>query len=310
MATNIKNLPAEELIFPGNGACGGCPAMLALKLVGKALGRNAVMTLTPSCSVASMGVAPKTAFNWPALNITFASAGSSAAGIAAGFEALQEKGRYEGELPTVFNWTGDGGTYDIGFQALSAAAERNDNLIHFCYNNEAYSNTGMQRSGATPRNAYTTTTPAGKPQAKKNMARLMLEHGIPYVATASLAYPGDLYDKVVRAKNTPGFKYIEIFAPCYTGWGFGSDEVIEMARLANQTCAWPLWEGAYGKMSFSAPTLPYVNGQKTRQPVDEYLKRQTRFQKIFRSGDEAALIAQIQNDIDQELEFLIQRSKI
>ena len=167
MATSIKKLPDIEQVLSGNGACGGCPATLALRIVGKALGTNAIMLLTPSCSVASMGMTPKLGYNWPCINITFASAGSSASGITHALEIMKEKGRLEGELPTVFSWVGDGGTYDIGFQALSAAAERNDNIIHFCYNNEAYSNTGVQRSGATPRGTYTTTTPSGKRQPKK-----------------------------------------------------------------------------------------------------------------------------------------------
>ena len=310
MATAIKNLPTEEFVLSGNGACGGCPATLALRIVGKALGNNAVMLLTPSCSVASMGVAPKTAFNWPSLNITFASAGSSAAGVAAAFEMMKEKGKYKGELPTVFNWVGDGGTYDIGFQALSAAAERNDNIIHFCYNNEAYSNTGMQRSGATPRHAYTTTTPGGKSQTKKNMPQLMLEHNVPYVATASIAYPGDLYDKVVKAKSIQGFKYIEIFAPCFTGWGFDPSEVIEMSRKAVQTGAWTLYEAENGKIKFSSPTDAIMSGKVQRKPIDEYLRSQMRFMRIFKNGDEKQLIADIQADIDRELDYLRKRAEI
>lgn len=310
MATSIKNLPTEEYVLPGNGACGGCPAMMGLRIVGKALGPNAVMLLTPSCSVASMGVAPKTAFPWPSMNITFASAGASAAGVTEAFQILKEKGKYNGELPTVFNWVGDGGTYDIGLQALSAAAERNDDFIHLCYNNEAYSNTGMQRSGATPRHAFTTTTPGGKQQTKKNMAQLMLEHNIPYVATASLAYPGDLYDKVVKAKSIRGFKYIEIFAPCFTGWGFEPPEVVELSRMAVQTGAWTLFEGEYGKLRFSSPTDKIISGKMPKKPVDDYLKAQARFTRIFKKGDEKALIADIQADIDRELEFLRKRAEM
>ena len=310
MATNIKNLPAEEYVCPGNGACGGCGAMLALRLVGKAMGPNAVIAMTPSCVVASTGVAPKSALTWPSMNVTFASAGATASGLSAAYEMLKEKGRWEGELPTVFSWSGDGGTYDIGIQALSAAAERNDNMIHFCYNNEAYSNTGMQRSGATPRYAYTTTTPAGKTRTKKNMALLMLEHGIPYAATASLAYPGDLYDKVMKAKSIPGFKYIEIFTPCYTGWGFDSSETIEMARLAHRSCAWVLWEGSDRKLTISEPSLPYVTGQKKRDSVEEYLLHQNRFRKILSKGDQAAMIAEIQSEIDDGLDYLLRRANM
>lgn len=310
MATAIKNIPTDEYLLSGNGSCGGCPSTLALRIVGKALGSNAVMLLTPSCTVASLGVSPKSASSWPALNITFASAGSSAAGVMAGFEMLKEKGKYKGELPTVFNWVGDGGTYDIGFQAISAAAERNDNIIHFCYNNEAYSNTGMQRSGATPRHAYTTTTPGGKSQTKKNMPLLMLDHNIPYVATASIAYPGDLYDKVIKAKSIKGFKYIEIFAPCFTGWGFDPSQVIEMSRMAVKTGAWSLFEAENGKISFSSPTDAIMSGKTERMPIDDYLRAQTRFKRIFKNGDEAQMIKDIQADIDEGIDFLRKRAEI
>lgn len=310
MATNVKNLPSEEFVFPGNGACAGCPATLALRIVGKALGENAVMLLTPSCAVASMGMTPKTAYNWPSMNICFATAGSSAAGMAAGLAAQKAKGALEGEVPTVFNWTGDGGTYDIGFQALSAAAERDDNLIHFCYNNEAYSNTGMQRSGATPRHTYTTSTPEGKNQPKKNMAQLMMEHNIPYLATASIAHPGDLYDKVVKAKNTEGFKYIEIFAPCATGWQFPVAETIDLAREAVKTGAWLLWEAEHGNVTISPPSADILTGKKEREPINNYLKRQGRFRKGLKGGDEDAKIAELQADIDREIAFMSKRAQI
>ena len=310
MATSIKKLPSDEFVLRGNGACAGCPSTLALRTVGKALGENAMMLLTPSCAVASMGMTPKTAYNWPSLNITFASAGSSAAGIANALEIMKEKGKIEGELPTVFNWVGDGGTYDIGFQALSAAAERNDNFIHFCYNNEAYSNTGVQRSGATPKYTYTTTTPGGKPQTKKNMARLMLEHNIPYVATASLAYPGDLYDKVVKAKSIQGFKYIEIFAPCYIAWQFASSDTVELSRNAVDTGAWLLWEAEHGKISFSNPSADIISGKKERLPIDDYLIKQGRFKKTLGGEDGNAKLVEIQGDIDNEIEFMKKRAEI
>jgi len=223
---------------------------------------------------------------------------------------MKEKGRLQGELPTVFTWVGDGGTYDIGFQALSAAAERNDNFIHFCYNNEAYSNTGVQRSGATPRGSYTTTTPAGKRQPKKNMALLMLEHNIPYVATATVAYPGDLYDKVVKAKNIPGMKYIEILAPCYLGWQFDMSETVQMSRMAVRCGAWLLWEAENGKITFNNPTSLIISGKKDPDPVDEYLMKQGRFSRFLKGPDAAQRIAEIQNDINYEIVFMRERAKI
>ncbi|NLO21979.1 MAG: pyruvate synthase subunit beta [Syntrophomonadaceae bacterium] len=310
MATNIKKLPDIEQVLSGNGSCGGCPATMALRIVGKALGSNAVMLLTPSCSVASMGMTPKLGYNWPCINITFASAGSSASGVNQALEIMQEKGRLQGELPTVFSWVGDGGTYDIGFQALSAAAERNDNIIHFCYNNEAYSNTGVQRSGATPRGSFTTTTPTGKRQPKKNMALLMLEHNIPYVATATVAYPGDLYDKVVKAKNTPGMKYIEILAPCYLGWQFDMAETVQLSRMAVRSGAWLLWEAENGKITFNNPSSQIISGKKAAEPVDEYLMKQGRFNRLLQGPDAAERRAEIQGDIDRQIAFMRERAKI
>lgn len=310
MTTSIKKLPDFEQVLSGNGACGGCPSTMALRIVGKALGPNAIMLLTPSCAVASMGMTPKLAYNWPCINVTFATAGSSASGITHTLEIMKEKGRLQGELPTVFSWVGDGGTYDIGFQALSAAAERNDNMIHFCYNNEAYSNTGVQRSGATPRGSFTTTTPTGKRQPKKNMTRLMLEHNIPYVATATVAYPGDLYDKVIKAKSIPGMKYIEILAPCYLGWQFDMPETVKMSRMAVRSGAWLLWEAENGRISFNSPSSLIISGKREAEPVNEYVMRQGRFTRLFKSAAAESRIAEMQADIDCEIAFMRERAKI
>lgn len=310
MTTSIKKLPDFEQVLSGNGACGGCPSTMALRIVGKALGPNAIMLLTPSCAVASMGMTPKLAYNWPCINVTFATAGSSASGITHALEIMKEKGRLQGELPTVFSWVGDGGTYDIGFQALSAAAERNDNMIHFCYNNEAYSNTGVQRSGATPRGSFTTTTPTGKRQPKKNMTRLMLEHNIPYVATATVAYPGDLYDKVIKAKSIPGMKYIEILAPCYLGWQFDMPETVKMSRMAVRSGAWLLWEAENGRISFNSPSSLIISGKREAEPVNEYVMRQGRFTRLFKSATAESRIAEMQADIDCEIAFMRERAKI
>lgn len=310
MATSIKKLPDIEQVLSGNGACGGCPATMALRMVGKALGPNAIMLLTPACSVASMGMTPKLGYNWPCINITFASAGSSASGISHALEIMKEKGRFEGEVPTVFSWVGDGGTYDIGFQALSAAAERNENIIHFCYNNEAYSNTGVQRSGATPRGTFTTTTPTGKRQPKKNMPLLMLEHNIPYVATATVAYPTDLYDKVVKAKSIKGMKYIEILAPCYLGWQFDMPETVQLSRMAVRSGAWLLWEAENGKITFNNPTAQFISGKKAPDPVDEYVMKQGRFSRLMQGSDAKERIAEIQGDVNREIAFMRERAKI
>ncbi len=304
MTTAIKNLPRDEIVMAGNGACGGCPATAALRIVGKAFGPNAICLMTPSCSVASIGLLPKSSFNYPILNICFAAAGSSAAGMEYALESLQKKGRLSGEKPLVFTWIGDGGTYDIGFQALSAAAERNDDFIHICYNNEAYSNTGVQRSGATPRFAATTTTPTGKQVEKKNMPLLMLDHHIPYLATASLANPGDFYDKLIKAKNSKGFRYIEILAPCYTGWKFAAEDMINISRKAVNCGAWLLFEAENGKIEFTNPTRKFVEGAASPESPAEYLSMQGRFSAALKGENRDQVINSMASQIADDLQSL------
>ena len=304
----LAEMPDYEMVLRGTGACAGCPSPMGLRIVGKALGPDSIMVLTPSCTVASTGMLPKSCFDIPVLNCCFASAGASAAGISGALDVQIAKGAIPGPKPVVFNWIGDGGTYDIGFQGISAAAERNDDFIHFCYNNEAYSNTGMQRSGATPRYASTTTTPAGKTENKKNLPLMMLEHGCAYVATASVAYPQDLYRKVVKARDIKGFRYIEVHAPCGPGWKFPSDQTVEMGRLAVRTGAWALWEAEGGKLTLNAPTLQLAEGKAVRVPLENYLKAQGRFDTVMKSPDKDKLIEEMERDIQKELGILLNRA--
>ncbi|UNC91025.1 thiamine pyrophosphate-dependent enzyme [Candidatus Contubernalis alkaliaceticus] len=306
----IKELPSTEYIIPGTGACAGCPLTTGLRIIGKALGENAIGFLTPSCAVASMGLTPQTCYTFSALNICFASAGASAGGAAMALDALYRKGKLKGEKPVVFNWVGDGGTYDIGFQGLSASAERNDDFLHFCYNNEAYSNTGNQRSGATPQYALTTTSPLGKEMGQKNVPLIMLEHRPPYVATASLAYPMDLYRKVEKARKITGFRYIEIHMPCCTSWRFPPADTIRMSKLAVKTGSWLLWEGEYGKLTLNGVTASLAEGKRKPSPVESYLKPQGRFSTLFKSSEKEQQLAQIEANIGRELEFMVGRAKL
>lgn len=310
MSAKINDLSNVEYVLPGSAACAGCPSAMALNIVGKALGEKAIMVMTPSCAVASIGLPPKSCYSIPVLNICFASAGASAGAISAALDILIEKGRIKDEKPTVFNWAGDGGTYDIGLQGISAAAERNDDFIHFCYNNEAYSNTGMQRSGATPLYAVTTTTPQGKEVRRKNVPLIMLEHRIPYAATASLAYPMDLYRKVEKAKRTKGFKYIEILAPCYTGWRFSASDTVKMSRLAVKSGAWLLWESEYGKLTLNSPTDLIAQGKMEPTPIVEYIKGQGRYSQLMKSEQKEERLKAIQEDILHELKFMTGREQL
>ena len=305
---SIKEMSDFELVIPGSGACAGCPSTIALRIVGKALGPNSVMLMTPSCAVASIGLLPKTCYDLPVQNICFAAAGASGGGASSAFDVLYRKGKIP-DKPIVFNWTGDGGTYDIGFQGISAAAERNDDYIQFCYNNEAYSNTGVQRSGATPRYALTTNTPLGKETGKKNMPLLMLDHQIPYVATASLAYPMDLYRKVEKAKSIKGFRYIEILAPCYPGWKFEASQTIQYSRLAVKSKAWLLWEAEDGNVTFNSPTKQILEGKVPPIPLNDYLEGQGRFKHIFKNPDKAEILKQMEVDIETGIRLMLQKTK-
>jgi Pyruvate:ferredoxin oxidoreductase and related 2-oxoacid:ferredoxin oxidoreductases, beta subunit len=194
-------------------------------------------------------------------------------------------------------WAGDGGTVDIGIQALSGAAERGANFIYICYDNEAYGNTGLQRSGATPYGAWTTTTPTGKKERKKNMPFIMAAHRIPYVATACPSYPIDFINKLRKAKELKGTKYIHVLTPCPTGWRYDTSKTVEIGRLAVQTGMWALYEIENGKFRLNPPSDRLIDKSK-RKPVKEYLSMQERFRHLT-EGD----IEKIQKWVDEDWEY-------
>ncbi len=266
-----------ELLLQGHTACPGCGSTLALRHVLKALGKEAVLVIPASCSSVYQGIYPKNAFNVHVFNTAFASAAAVASGIK---NALEFKG--SGSVPVVV-WGGDGGLTDIGFATVSGAAERNDDILVIEYDNEAYMNTGIQRSGSTPAGAVTTTTPMGKSENKKSISLLALMHGVPYVATANSAYPTDLYQKVKKAKTIKGFKLIHIYAPCPPGWRLDDSKTVEIGKLAVETGYWILWEAENVdgriKLKLSGPSRPYLD-PKRRKPLEEYLKLQGRFKKL------------------------------
>jgi pyruvate ferredoxin oxidoreductase beta subunit len=284
----LSDLSEEELFLAGSVACQGCPSSLALRIAFKALGRNTMLVVVASCTSVLQGSYPHSSIDLPLMNTAFATGGAAASGVSAGVKALVKKGELE-EEPTVLVWAGDGGTYDIGIQSLSGAAERETDFIYVCYNNEMYSNTGTQRSGATPLGAWTTTTPGGKAQHRKDIAQIMIAHRIPYVATVSLAYPLDFYQKMLKAKEIQGTKYIEILAPCPPGWKFPPSQMIEVSRMAVQSGMWLLYEHEDGETRFTSTTKRILEGKVKRKPVKEYLERQGRFRDVLQSerGQEA-----------------------
>jgi pyruvate ferredoxin oxidoreductase beta subunit len=274
----IKDMPEEEYILEGNAACPGCPITVALRTVLKALGKNTIFTIPACCSAVIQSLYPHTSFNVPTLNIAFEAAAASASGISA---SLKAQGI---EDVTVVAWAGDGGSYDIGLQALSGALERNTDFLYICYNNQMYSNTGIQRSGATPFGAWTTTTWTGKKERQKVLAEIVMAHHIPYAATASIAYLDDLFRKTKKAQAISGPRYMEIFTPCPPGWRFDMSKTIELARLAVETGAWLLYEFENEKIIFNGPTKGIIDG--SREPIDikDWLRMQGRFRNLTDEG--------------------------
>lgn len=270
----LMEIPEEEFIYPGTRACAGCSMALIYRIALKALGPNTIITVPASCLTVLHGMQGFCTTKVSVLHTPFATTGASASGIVA---SLEDKGLADDINVVAF--AGDGGTVDIGIQSLSGAVERGTNFIYACYDNEAYMNTGVQRSGSTPQGAYSTTTPNGKIGYKKNMPKILEAHGIPYVATAISSYPLDLYEKFKNAMSIRGPKYIHILAPCPPGWGYNPKDSIEIGRLAVQTGFWPLYEVIEGKFVLSKDSSKYLDPKK-RKPILEYLKTQKRFKSI------------------------------
>ena len=258
---------SQEYLHQGHGFCPGCGVVVAFRHILKEMGEDTILAITAGCIGTNSGIFPTSPIRVPAYNTPFATAAAAGTGIRAGLTA---QGNDHTQVVAV---GGDGGTFDIGFQALSAAAERNEDFIYLCYDNEAYMNTGVQRSSATPYGAWTTTTPKGgtKDRPKKNMVAIMEAHGIPYLATASAAYPEDLLAKVRRAKEIKGLRFLYVLTPCPPGWGFSAEMSIKLARLAVQTRVFPLLEVFEGRrLELTVDPDPV--------PLSEYLRTQSRFQ--------------------------------
>jgi pyruvate/2-oxoacid:ferredoxin oxidoreductase beta subunit len=285
-------LPEEELVGSGNLACQGCGANLALRYVLKAYGKRTAICIPACCWAVIDGAFPHSCLGIPVYHCAFETAASTATGVKAGLEMV-------GDTETqVIAWAGDGGTFDIGIQALSGAAERNDNILYVCYDNEAYMNTGIQRSSATPLGAWTTTTPVKFPknEPKKDIDAIMAAHRIPYQATASIAYPEDLYKKAVKAKNTPGTKFLHVYAPCPTGWKSRPEDAVKLGRLAVQTCLFPLYEVEHGEK--------YTLNMKVqnKKPIEDYIRLQGRYRHLKPDA-----VAAIQEGVDRDWERLLKK---
>jgi pyruvate ferredoxin oxidoreductase beta subunit/2-oxoisovalerate ferredoxin oxidoreductase beta subunit len=280
-AANLETPMADCLLRPGNTNCGGCGMSSGLTMLGRALeNENYSFVIPACCGIVAAGAFPTTSYSVPVVASTFASSPAYASGVAAVNELNQES---DDKPRHVICWAGDGGTYDIGIATLSAAAERNENLIYICYDNEIYGNTGGQRSSATPAMAKTTTTPAGKGERKKEIIEIMAAHHIPYAATLSIAHPEDFRDKIRKALEIRGFRFFLIHSPCPTGWKTEPAESIELVRLAVRSGIFPLYE-VFNGIDYRVQAVP--DGTDPAR----YYEKQKRF-----SGQEIDLQAMKRN---------------
>ena len=299
-----KTFPkGPDSLASGHRACQGCGEVLALRLMTKALGREFMAVSATGCMEVCTSPFPQSAWQVPWIHVAFENAAAVAGGVDAANVIRRRKGKMPKQRIPVVAFAGDGGTADIGLQALSGALERyHENFIYVCLDNEAYMNTGIQRSSATPFGASTTTSPAGKVSKgqstwKKNMPAIAAAHNIPYVATASPAYHLDMMNKIRRAAAIPGPAYLHVYAPCPTGWRMKSELAVESARLAVKSRVFPLYEVIDGQ---------YVMNQKVDNPVPliDYIKPQGRFRHLSEQD-----IAQIGERINREYEHLVKLSE-
>jgi len=302
MATSVHGpgiITELEPFCPGHRACSGCGEALAVRLAAKAIGNNAIIVNATGCMEVVTSPFPYTSWRIPWIHTLFENTAAVASGAEAGLKALVKKGKRLERNIKIVALAGDGGTSDIGLQALSGALERGHDFVYICLDNEAYMNTGIQRSSATPYGASTTTSPAGKESLgqvtwKKNMPAIAAAHDIPYVATACPSYHRDLMRKVAKAVEMPGSAYIHILSACPTGWRCATDDSIKVGRLAARTGIFPLYEienGQY-KLSLSLSKL---------EPVENYLKTQGRFRHLTEDT-----IKEIQERVTRECEKLVE----
>jgi pyruvate ferredoxin oxidoreductase beta subunit len=311
-AKDIAEKP--ELFLSGHRACAGCAPATVLRLIMKATRGPTIVTNATGCMEVSSTIYPYTSWAVPWLHTAFETAGANASGIEAALKILKKKGRIKNQQVDVIAFAGDGGTYDIGIQALSGAVERGHDFLFVLYDNEAYMNTGIQRSGGTPYGASTTTSQAGsavpgKLEQKKPIADIMVAHDMPYVATASPYYWKDLIQKARKGIEVNGPAFLHVFAPCPRGWRSESSKSIELSKLAVETCTFPLWEAVNGNYQLSTPSKVIALAPQKKKPVKEYLQVQGRFRHLFTPKYEK-MLEEIQRRTDEKWNRLLKKCGI
>ena len=305
MSYNFREwMNKPERLAPGHRMCAGCGGTIAVRNVLRALREEdkAVIANATGCLEVSTFMYPYTAWEDSFIHNAFENAGATLSGVETAYRVLKKKGKIDDTYKFIA-FGGDGGTYDIGLQSLSGAMERNHDMVYVCYDNGAYMNTGVQRSSATPMFADTTTTPVGKNsvgkmQNRKDLAQILAAHDIPYVAQTTFT-PNfkDLHLKAEKAIYTPGAAFLNIMAPCPRGWKYDAADIMEICRLAVETCYWPLFEVIEGKWILSyAP--------KNKLPIEDFLRSQGRFRHLFKPENQH-LLAEYQKEVDRRWELLL-----
>lgn len=304
-ALKLKELSKkEDRLTSGHRLCAGCAAPIIVRQILAAIDEPVVVANATGCLEVSTTIYPYTAWNVPWIHTAFETAASTISGVEAMYRSLVKQGKMEDRGLKFVAFGGDGGTYDIGIQALSGMMERGHKALYVCYNNEAYMNTGIQRSGATPLGAWTTTTPVGsvvqgKPRHRKDLTAIAAAHDIPYAAQASPHNWRDLMKKVRKAVAANGASFINVLSSCNRGWRHETDQALEVTRLAVETCYWPLYEVEDGQWK-----LTYR--PKEKLPIEEFLKPQGRFRHLF-SEQNKHIIEELQAEVDRKWRQLLQR---
>ncbi len=302
---NLKELSARpRRLTSGHRLCAGCGAPIVVQQALMAVDDPVVVGCATGCLEVATTIYPYTAWRCSWIHNAFENTAATVSGIEAAYRSLKKQGKIDQEIKFIA-FGGDGGTYDIGFQSLSGAMERGHNMVYICYDNGAYMNTGIQRSSATPKGAATTTSPAGrvipgKPAHRKDLTGIMAAHKIPYVAQVSPSHWNDLVAKVKKAVEVEGPAFINALAPCPRGWRYDPAETVKLARLAVDTCYWPLFEVEEGKWR-----LTYRPGEK--KPLEDFLKPQGRFKHLFTEEQNRPILEELQAYVDKGWEELLKR---
>jgi pyruvate ferredoxin oxidoreductase beta subunit len=301
---SIKEIAKRpKRLASGHRLCPGCGAGIVVNMVLSSVEKPVVISNATGCLEVSTTVYPYTSWNTPFIHTAFENAAATMSGVEGAYKSLKRRGRIEEEIYFAA-FGGDGGTYDIGLQSLSGALERGHDFVYICYDNGAYMNTGVQRSSATPLGASTTTSPAGKkvagkPHYKKDLTRIVVAHDIPYIAQASISHWKDLIEKSKKAFETKGPAFINVIAPCPTGWNYDPKDTVKLAKEAVYSCIWPLYEVEDGKYKLS------FDPKKKRIDAAQWFRDQRRFKHLFEPGNEY-LLAEIQDRINKKWDWLLE----